>query len=366
MDSSNLFSKGFPTNRIPVKIPSTGQKIVLRETTVVELKSMCKIIIDNFARRQMNVIYDAVTEYLQKMILTEGVDVCGFTELDRLYCLMVFFQMSFYKEPIEMKCPHCGTEINYRYDMAKYLPKIEEAYVDDQTVTIQNKQNTYEITIGWPSVKTMSLVMEHFYEELGEVTEDMERTQLGINFILSFIKKIRMFNALSDDSSPVVELDMADLDDFQSRLDCINELPSLVVFDDKQGLFGQITGFFINRLENCFSLELCPQCHRDTQIGLSHSSLFYSLFYGTLQSIYGFILQVECLMVFRYDQFIFNEEQYITYNDLTVLVHQLSATVEKDNKDRQKIGGDNLYKGLWYIREILNTLIFPEDRKHSN
>ena len=47
----NLFSKGFPTNRIPVKIPSTGQSIVLRETTIIELKSMCKTVIDNFDRR---------------------------------------------------------------------------------------------------------------------------------------------------------------------------------------------------------------------------------------------------------------------------------------------------------------------------
>lgn len=47
----NLFSKGFPTNRIPVTIPSTGQSIVLRETTIIELKSMCKTVIDNFDRR---------------------------------------------------------------------------------------------------------------------------------------------------------------------------------------------------------------------------------------------------------------------------------------------------------------------------
>lgn len=33
------------------------------------------------------------------MILTDGVDVRGMTEVDRLYCLMVFFQLSFYKDP---------------------------------------------------------------------------------------------------------------------------------------------------------------------------------------------------------------------------------------------------------------------------
>ena len=46
-----MFSKGFPTNRIHVKIPSSGQNIVIRETTVSELKSIAKTIVDNIGRR---------------------------------------------------------------------------------------------------------------------------------------------------------------------------------------------------------------------------------------------------------------------------------------------------------------------------
>ena len=65
------------------------------------------------------------------MILTEGVDVRTFTEFDRLFCLIVFFQISFYKDPTSFKCPHCGVEISYRYDMAKYLSKLVQAYVED-------------------------------------------------------------------------------------------------------------------------------------------------------------------------------------------------------------------------------------------
>ena len=79
----------------------------------------------------MNVIYDATTEYLQSMILTPGIDLNELTEFDRLFCLMVFFQLSFYKDPVDVKCPHCGVDIKYRYDMSKYLSKIESAYVPD-------------------------------------------------------------------------------------------------------------------------------------------------------------------------------------------------------------------------------------------
>ena len=106
----------------------------MRETTVIELKSISKTIIDNFNRRQMDVIYDAVTEYLQAMIVTDGVDVSAFTEFDRLYCLMVFFQVSFYRDAATYKCPHCGVDVVYRYDMSRYLAKMSSAYVGDQVV----------------------------------------------------------------------------------------------------------------------------------------------------------------------------------------------------------------------------------------
>lgn len=363
MDNQCLFSKGFPTNRIPVTVPSTGQSIVLRETTITELKSICKTIIDNINRRQMDVIYDAVTEYLQAMILTDGVDVSSLTEFDRLYCLMVFFQVSFFKEPIDYKCPHCGVDIVYRYDMVRYLSKIPDAWVDDQTVTMNLKSRTYEAVLGWPKVSDMSMLMRHFYNDLGEVTEQMEQTQYGINFVLGFIKRITVSNSF--DGSDKVSLDLSKVDSWADRMDCINSLPSQVVFDQTEGLFAKIMGYFVNRLENCFGSERCPQCGRDTYYGLSNSALFYSLFYGSLKSIYGFILQVECLCLFRYDCFIFDKEQYLTYNDLSNLMKQLSTTVEKDNKERQKGHRENFTKGLWYIREILNTMIFPEDKmKH--
>ena len=359
--TKRLFINGFPTNRIPVQVPSTGQNIVMRETTVVELKSISKTIIDNFNRRQMDVIYDAVTEYLQAMIVTDGVDVSTFTEFDRLYCLMVFFQVSFYRDPITYKCPNCGVEIVYRYDMAKYLSKMVDAYIGDQVVEIPHKNKIYRFTLGWPTTKTVSILNRHFYNELGNVTEEMERTQYGINYVLSFVKSVAFKSRFSDEIE--AEVDLEQLDDFKDRLDCLNALPSMVMFDEESGVFSKVTGYFINRLENCFSSETCPQCHKDTDYGLPQSSLFYSLFYGMLRSLYGFVLQVECLCLYRYGTCIFDKEEYMTYNDLQNLVKQLQTTEEKNAKERQKIGKDNFTKGLYWIREILNTLVFPEDRK---
>ena len=312
----------------------------------------------------MDVIYDAVTDYLQAMIMTDGVDVKKFTEFDRLFCLMVFFQMSFYREPFEVKCPHCGVDVQYRYDMSRYLAKLPDAYVDDQVVDIPFKSMNYEFTLGWPTVGEVSKLMQLFYGSGETITEEMERTQFGINYVMAFVKRIRVFNRMNLDE-PRIDLDLTTMDDFQSRFECLNEIPSLVTLDDSKGMFSKVTGFFLNRLENCFGYETCPQCHKETDYGLPQSVMFYGMFYGSLKSLYGFILQVECLMVFRYDCCIFDKEQFMTFNDLQQLVHQLGTTMEKDNKERQRINKDNLTKGLWYIREILNTLVFPEDRKHS-
>ena len=294
------------------------------------------------------------------MIVTEGVDVSTFTEFDRLYCLMVFFQVSFYRDPITYKCPHCGVEIVYRYDMAKYLSKMVDAYVDDQVVEITHKNKIYKFTLGWPTTDTVSSLNRHFYNELGNVTEEMERTQYGIHYVLSFVKKVSFRSGFSNEVD--AEVDLEKLDVFQDRLDCLNALPSRVTFDESTGVFSKVTGFFINRLENCFGSEMCPQCHRETDYGLVQSSLFYSLFYGMLRSLYGFILQVECLCLYRYGSCIFDKEEYMTFNDLQSLVKQLQSTEEKSAKERQKIGKDNFSRGLYYIREILNTLVFPEDK----
>ena len=189
----------------------------------------------------------------------------------------------------------------------------------------------------------------------------MERTQYGIHYVLSFVKKVAFRSSFSDEIEAEVDLEV--LDNFQDRLDCLNALPSMVTFDENNGIFSKVTGFFINRLENCFSSETCPQCHKDTEYGLPQSSLFYSLFYGMLRSLYGFVLQVECLCIYRYGSCIFDKEEHMTYNDLQNLVKQLLTTEEKSARERQKVGKDNFTKGLFWIREILNTMVFPEDRK---
>ena len=294
------------------------------------------------------------------MILTPGIDLNELTEFDRLFCLMVFFQMSFYKDPVDVKCPHCGVDIKYRYDMSKYLSKIESAYVPDQIVQLANKSKVFEMTIGWPSVKTISNMDNHFYGNLGQVTEEMEQTQYGINLLMSFVKKIKMINSISGDEE--LDIDLTSIP-WQDRVDLINSLPSILVFDNDDGLFSKITGYFINRLENCFQYETCPQCHKETYNGISQSSHFYGLFYGSLKSIYGYIVQIECLLIYQYDCCIFDKEQFMTYNDLNTLVHQIGTTAEKENQERRKIGNDKLIQGLAMIRDILNFVVFPGDKK---
>lgn len=57
-------------------------------------------------------------------------------------------------------------------------------------MTIPYKGKDYRFSIGWPTVKTMSSLYHHFYNDIGDVTEEMERTQFGIEFVLSFVKGV--------------------------------------------------------------------------------------------------------------------------------------------------------------------------------
>ena len=361
-DRALMYNKGFPANVIPLVLPSTGQYFSIRETTVSELKSICKVVINNLGTRQMNVIYDEITKYLQSMIVDGDIDVNKITEFDRLYCLLVFFHMSFFKEPINFKCPHCGVDINYRYDMSRYIYNMEkDAFVPDQVVVIPYKSIEFRVVIGWPTVEMMSKLYRNFYTQLGPVTDEMEETQFGINLVLTFIKNITIINSMTSEVEMVV--DSSEFENWGEWLNIVNSVPSMVVFDEATGLFPKITGYFINRLENCFGSELCPQCHEDTYYGLSQSNHFYGLLYGSLSGMLSFIMQIEVLLQFRYDTCIFDKEEWMTYNDLNSFVHQIGVTAEKDNEQRKRTGHDHLYKGLWMIREILNNIVFPQDKK---
>lgn len=70
-------------------------------------------------------------------------------------------------------------------------------------------------------------------------------------------------------------------------------------------------------------------------------------------------------MIYKFGVSIFNDESNMTYNDLQSLIHQIGTTSEKENQERKKIGSEPVMKGLWYIREVLNTLVFPMDNKRN-
>lgn len=72
----------------------------------------------------------------------------------------------------------------------------------------------YEVTIGWPSVESMSMMTGHFYRDLGPITEDMEKTQFGINFLMTFIKSVEITDQLSFSGEDRIVLNLLDIDNF--------------------------------------------------------------------------------------------------------------------------------------------------------
>ena len=72
---------------------------------------------------------------------------------------------------------------------------------------MQYKTKKYEFVIGWPSSETMSKVYHDFYGQ-PDVTEEMEQTQLGINFVLSFVKHVRVSSMMSIGDNPTFEAEL--------------------------------------------------------------------------------------------------------------------------------------------------------------
>jgi hypothetical protein len=123
-------------------------------------------------------------------------------------------------------------------------------------VEIPFKSRTYEFKIGWPTCKMMSELYRYFYNDIGDVTDEMESTQFGINFVMLFVKSVSVKDSISGET--IADVDLASIESFKDHIDCLNEIPAKVMFDDETGLFSSITGYFINRMENCFQCETCP------------------------------------------------------------------------------------------------------------
>ena len=78
--------------------------------------------------------------------------------------------------------------------------------MDEQTVEIQYKSKIYRFVLGWPSIGVMSSLYKFFYNDIGEITEEVEQTQFGINYVLAFIKGITVYNGKTGDVIADVDL----------------------------------------------------------------------------------------------------------------------------------------------------------------
>lgn len=94
--------------------------------------------------------------------------------------------------------------------MNRYLSEMEkdDVFIGDQIVEVKLKSRKFVFNVGWPKVSTMQKLNRHFYSSLGFVTDEMEQTQFGINFLFAFIKGIKVMNIFTDE----MEVEVPDMD----------------------------------------------------------------------------------------------------------------------------------------------------------
>jgi len=149
-----LFDEDFATGLTPIYVNSADKDFRFREITVMQQKSLSRIMIGNENRK--DVIYDAQCQLINQACVDEGFDIYSVTEFDRLKLLIALYQANMFQRDIKFTCSECGAQNQYRFDFDKTLAKLDAIDIKSENIKYKTKTCQFDFTIGYPSVKTVS------------------------------------------------------------------------------------------------------------------------------------------------------------------------------------------------------------------
>lgn len=153
-DVKKLFEEDFATGLTPIYVNTLGKDFRFREITVMQQKSLSRIMIGNESRK--DVIYDAQCQLVNQACADEGFDIYALTEFDRIKLLIALYQANMFQRDVDFTCSECGAKNKYRFDFDKTLSRLDAIDVSDERFQYQTKTCAFDFLVGYPSVKTVS------------------------------------------------------------------------------------------------------------------------------------------------------------------------------------------------------------------
>lgn len=271
-DVKKLFDEDFATGLTPIYVNSVGKDFRFREITVMQQKSLSRIMIGNENRK--DVIYDAQCQLINQACVDEGFDIYGVTEFDRLKLLIALYQANMFQRDVDFTCTECGAQNKYRFDFDKTLAKLDSIDVKRENIQYKTKTCLFDFTIGYPSVKTVSAFHKQYCAKNRAVNKAQAKVVDNISnmeYVNLYIQGVEMTNVQTG-KRKIIDLTQFTPTD---REEIIQMFPQDALYAE-DGILKHVMDRYIKVINDSFERHKCFQCgHLNEEGDLASAESFF-------------------------------------------------------------------------------------------
>ena len=255
-EAKKLFDEEFATSLTPVYISSLGRDFSFREITVMQQKSLSRIMVANENRK--DVVYDAQCQLINQACADEGFSVYNVSEFDRLKLLIALYQANMFQREVKFTCAECGAANAYRFDFDRVLERLDAVDVSDSQVEYSSKSCRYKFTVGYPSVKTVSQFHKQYCAR-NRVTSKAQARQFdnmsNMEYVNLYIQEVEMTNSATGKTRQI------DFRQFspQDREEIIQMFPQDVLYAE-DGVLKYVMERYVKVINDSFERHKCARC----------------------------------------------------------------------------------------------------------
>lgn len=269
-DLINVLKNEFSSTVTSVYINSLDKEVSFREITVLEQKTLTRVMGTNEHRK--DIIYDAQCALINTAALDPTFDIYKCSDFDRLKVLMSIYQTNMFADEVEFECSECGAKNKYKVDFNNALLKLDEIILDVKQFEYENRHFKYKFNIEFPSVSYVSSFHKSYFQKHRGTPRNkisQNDTTQNIEYINLFIKSIDITNKATNKST-IVDFSKYVVGD---REEILATFPQDVLYS-QHGVLMFITDNFIKPMNSSFDKHECCVCgaiHEKGDINSSES-----------------------------------------------------------------------------------------------
>lgn len=250
-------SEQFSTSINYVYINSLKREIPFREVTVLEQKTIAKLMIAN--EDKQNIVYSAQTALLQKICTDPTVNIEDLTEFDRIKLMLELYQSNFFKDNYNIECAVCGKNNEIVADFAEVINNFNKISLDDIVVNSDIPTHYIEYTLNFPTIKRITEYRN--YQEKNKTANTNSELDYSVDMVDLFIKKLVLTNKSTNEIIELIPNDYS----YEEYTSYLNVLPQSIVFNSSK-LNDAIQNNIMNVFQDVLPKTKCAYC--DSEIAI--------------------------------------------------------------------------------------------------